>query len=534
MQPSDRLIAIYDFEFFPYALGDVLTWNVRTAMRCEELGKKTADVYICLDERFPASIYQRGLINPDNFDLFFSELYGAFATNPKLGNILIFRNREAMLEQLSIVSRGDGANQEAFNDYLKVMKYSANTSLVSKGLSFLARKSRLKALMKKVVNRIKRIFPKKLNEAVLNNLSHEYALNEYFIRYVYSHEAINQFHEQHKHIPLLKPSLGCVPDVDEIIAQRFKGKILVPFHLRLRRLDVGYGGDHSYARDSNFLEWHDFLREAAIKHPEVQFIALGRLQEKPLALLRLPNVSSLRIYGLGLGHELTLMLKSHFFIGSSSGFAALANFSSLPYFITRMNPGSCKAYAIPDGAGKLPFANENQKLIYEEETSALLMRLLEEGLEQVEWSPPKAAATPPETQSLDVQAWFKQHANPSNKARTTCRFYHDEPYRQEETAYLLLPCLEAARKALIGQDLESVRKTLVMLEENFPELCEKMPQYLFLQASLAAKAEDASVLQTCKEKLEKMTLPEALKKLFDAKETSFIDKLKICLEEPNV
>src|SRR5205823_1140286 len=107
MQYSDRLIAIYDFEFFPYALGDVLTWNVRTAMRCEELGKKAADLYLCLDERYPASIYQRGLVNPDNFDLFFSELYGAFGTNPKLGNIHIFRNRETMLEQLSLVTGGD-------------------------------------------------------------------------------------------------------------------------------------------------------------------------------------------------------------------------------------------------------------------------------------------------------------------------------------------------------------------------------------------------------------------------------------------
>ncbi len=368
------------------------------------------------------------------------------------------------------------------------MKYSANHSLVSKGLSFLASKSRLKSFMKRVVNRVKRSLPKKLNEAVLNNLSHEYALNQYFISYVYSHEAINEFYAKHQFIPLLKPSLGCVPDVDEMIARKFKGKILVPFHLRLRRLDVGYGGDHSYARDSNFLEWYHFLREAAVKHPEVQFIALGRLQEKPLELLRLPNVDSLRLYGLGLGHELTLMLKSHFFLGSSSGFAALANFSNLPYFITRMNPGSCKAYAIEEGAEKLPFANENQKLVYEEENSALLMRLVEEGLNLVEKKPEQLAEAPAPPRPLDIKAWFQEQLNPSHRARTTCRFYHQEPYRQEETAYLLLPYLEEARKAFLAENLEAVSKILRMLEMNFPELCGKLLPYALLQSGMAAGA----------------------------------------------
>ena len=89
---------------------------------------------------------------------------------------------------------------------------------------------------------------------------------------------------------------------------------------------------------------------------------MGRvLQEKPLEMLRLPNVTSLRVYGMGLGHELTLMLRSNLFIGSSSGFAAYANFTAIPYFITRMNPGSCQAYAIPDGSNYLPFAKKNQQ-----------------------------------------------------------------------------------------------------------------------------------------------------------------------------
>jgi hypothetical protein len=113
----------------------------------------------------------------------------------------------------------------------------------------------------------------------------------------------------------------------------------------------------------------------------VQFVVLGRIQEKPLEILRMPNVISLRTLGLGLGHELTLMLHSDLFMGTSSGFAAMANFSAIPYFITHMNRNSCIAYGIELGAEQLPFATEGQILVYEPETSHMLARLLERGLD---------------------------------------------------------------------------------------------------------------------------------------------------------
>ncbi len=481
---TTNLIAIYDFEFFPYALGDVLTWNVRTAMRCEEAGKQTIDVYICLDKDHPASIYQRGLINADNFELFFNELYGAFGTNPKLGNIYIFRQRTAMLDILEeIATKTDEQNLEAIHDYLALIQEKVSDGIVRKVYNAIEKRIRSNPLMKKI---IRRIVPAKLQESVRDNLSDEKKLNDYFIKNIYSHEHINQFAEQRGYIPFLQPSLGCTPDVDEVIARQFKGKKIVPFHLRLRRLDIGYGGDHTYARDSDFLEWYDFLNEAADKYPEVQFVVLGRLQEKPLEILRLPNVASLRIYGMGLGHELTLMLKSDLFIGTSSGFAALANFSALPYFITRMNPGSCQAYAIPEHAEKLPFAKNNQKLIYEQETSQLLMSLLEEGL-GLKSSSKSTIVHDATSQVINVSDWVKSHATPFNSARTTSRFYKDEKYCNEETAYLLTPYLEKAREAINNQQNELAEDILFKIQKNFSGLCNKFPEYISLQEALVKK-----------------------------------------------
>lgn len=333
--------AVYDFELMPYALGDVLTWNVQTAIQCEEIGREQVNVYICLDERYPSNIFQRDLVTADNIALFFNELFGAFGTHPKLGNLNFFRRREVLLEKLREDVTGDAAASGAVADY----------------------------------------------EQALADRNDDDALISYFTRCIHSHERINAFANQHGRIPLLRPSMGCERDVTGLVATRLAGKRIVAIHARLRSLDVAYHGEHTYARDSNFLEWYEFLREAGLKYPDVQFVVLGRLQEKPLELLRLPNVMSLRTLGLGLGHELTLMLHSDLFIGTASGFAAMANFSEIPYFVTKVARESCKAYRIEYEAERLPFATERQYLVYEPETRDSLMRLLEQGLAGVQSIP---------------------------------------------------------------------------------------------------------------------------------------------------
>jgi hypothetical protein len=185
---------------------------------------------------------------------------------------------------------------------------------------------------------------------------------------------------------------------------------------------------------------------------------------------------------MGLGHELTLMLKSDLFIGTSSGFAALANFSAIPYFITRMNPGSCHAYAIPEGADRLPFAQSNQKLIYAQETSELLMKLLETGLDlpAAHIGPPRDQGDPSGTLEIDVRGWQKARAQPINSAATTSRFQDDDKYRHEETAYLVLPKLEEVKQALLEGRRQEAGAILRRLEQNFPELCRHLLQYRLL------------------------------------------------------
>ena len=347
--------AIYDFELFPYALGDVLTWNVQTAILCEEAGRERVDVYVCMDERYPASIFQLGMVTADNYGLMFNELFGAFGTHPCLANLFIYQNRDEMLERLAEVNKGDATNLNVVNEYRGALALRAAEP----------------SMRQLITSALKRIEEKPT------------PIVEYFSKYIYSHDRINSFAEKYGRIPLLRSSMGCEPDVTSLITKRFSDKRIVVVHSRLRRLDVGFGAGKTYARDSDFLEWYEFLKEAAKEFPDVQFVVVGRLQEKPLELLRLANVTSLRPFGLGLGHELSLMLRSDLFIGTSSGFAAMANFSKLPYFVTKMTPASCTAYGIDQNSERLPFATERQILVYQPETRGLLMKLLARGLQGV-------------------------------------------------------------------------------------------------------------------------------------------------------
>lgn len=447
--------AIYDFDLMPYALGDVLTWNVQTAIRCEEAGREAVDVHICLDQRHPSSIYQSDMITADNCWMFFNELFGAFGTHPRLGEIVIHRRREDALRRLKAEALADTVNSEPLADY----------------------------------------------EHALANRHDNDALVAYFTKYIYYHKGINAFAAKHGRIPLLQPSLGCTPDVAGLLSNHLSDRRVVLVHMRQRRLDAGYGGSHTHVRDSDFLEWYDFLREAERRFPDVQFVVLGRLQEKPLEVLRLPNVISLRTLGLGLGHELTLMLQADLFIGTSSGFAAMANFSQTPYFITKMGRESCNAYEIEFGCDRLPFATERQRLIYEPETRELLLKLLEQGLAGV---PPRGPGRNPKIDpAIDVRSWEWERTRWLYPGATTARFLLEQPYRDKETAFLLWPRLKAARALFRkGWNRAPVLADLRRMQASFPELCARFPEFLRLRGMLAAQTNEWGVARDCQAKLE--------------------------------
>lgn len=421
MTALDTYYAIYDFEILPYALGDVLTWNIQTAIRCEEAGRKRVEVLILADTRYPSSIYQRDLVFAENAPLFFNELSGAFGTHPYLGNTHIFRKREDLLAFLNEAASNDPVTKSVLDDY----------------------------------------------ETVLAGREDADALNTYFIKYIYSHDRINAFAHKHGRIPLLNASAGCEPDVDGVFRHLMAGKKVVVIHPRLRQLDSGLKGEHTHFRDSDFLVWYEFLVNAIDRYPDVQFVVVGRMQEKPLALLKLPNVVNLRAMGLGLGHEITLMLRSHLFIGTSSGFAAAANFSQVPYFVTKMNKASYEAYGIPDQADRLPFAAENQVLVSATETVEMLEDLLEKGLAGVRVD--EQADTQRRTE-VNAKAFRKNQEDQLENLASTHRFFIDDLQTDQEVAALVESKISEARHLAAAGQVEEARILHARISRLFPQL----------------------------------------------------------------
>jgi hypothetical protein len=228
------------------------------------------------------------------------------------------------------------------------------------------------------------------------------------------------------------------------------------------------------------------------------------MQEKPLDLLNLPNVASLRTWGLGLGHELTLMLRSDLFIGASSGFAAMANFSEVPYFITRMTRGACDTYNIEFGAKRLPFGNDRQILVYEPETKELLMRLLEQGLTG---APPRAGtAAPAVDPAIDVRSWEWQRSRWLYAGATTYRFFSDATFTDKETAFLVWPQLKAALAAWRRGLGDRAWAILERIEANFPRMCARFPEFLRLRMALAAARNEAYIFNRCNTNLSLVNL----------------------------
>jgi hypothetical protein len=271
----------------------------------------------------------------------------------------------------------------------------------------------------------------------------------------FSYEAVTASYKERGETPLLRSSAGCEPDIAGLIARRFRGRKIVAIQMPLAGSATG--------------EWLPFFSEAERKHPDVQFVVLGRRQEKPPEALQLPNVACLRTWGLGLGHELTLLRQSDLFIGVPGGFAAMAYFS---------------------GA--------RQALVHQPETRELLLGLLDQGLAKAV----SRGGSPTSVDSaIDVRSWEWERSTWLFPGATTYRFFDDADFADKETAFLLWPQIKEAQAAWDKGAADEAWSILERIAENFPRLCAKFPEFLHLRLKIALQRNDGEAIIDCKAKL---------------------------------
>ena len=317
--------AFLDFAGSPYALGDILTWNIRTCVEAIEAGCDTVDVWLLSDPERPSNKYQF-YINGLNHQKYLLDLVPAFFTNPVLRNIHLLLDRETLeLEVFDLHTKG-----EPFFPALR--KYI-------EGL--------------------------KLSNALYSH-----------------HTPMNAFWEKHGWVPKLSLPRGVRTWAENFLKSFNPASVIVVVHLRNRRCETdSFPAD--VFRDADFDIWTEFFNRAGSKFPEVQFLVVGRPVEWPRRFYRMNNVVLLKSLGYGLIEELAMIQCADLFVATNSGPAVMAVFSETPYLIFQ-GPENAKLTAefwgVDIGATRLPFGNPHQSVYWGETSVEVIERELERSM----------------------------------------------------------------------------------------------------------------------------------------------------------
>ena len=322
-QPStdQAHLAVWDFGVKPYALGDILSWNLLTVIHAIRAGKSRVDIAIVLDPLRP-NMPAQGYITSQNYMQFFLELEQAFYFNPMLGNLHIYKDR-LLFEEMMILKNLKKESMEP-----SLTGYTNDLHNCHQGYSF------------------------------------------------YHHE-FNEFYDEYGYVPKFKAPVGFENVAKELFSKAHTESFVVAVHLRQRKNMNGTFRQSDLLRDSDQNNWLAFFKWALNEYPFVMFALVGRIDEYPREMMRMRNVVFLKSCGMGLSHELSLISEADLFMGSNSGPAMMAIYSDTPYLIYQSQSLAEQAasnFGIPLGTESLPYANDHQKIKWTEDTIDTLIQ----------------------------------------------------------------------------------------------------------------------------------------------------------------
>jgi hypothetical protein len=298
---------VYDFQYLPFSLGDILTWTIQTAVQAEEKIWKPQELgYRC---RLTHAHPMQPFILPGKEKHYLGELREAFRFNP-LG-----------LEVKDVTGRTSA--REDPTDYGRDLQRLHQDS--DCGLD-------------------------------LHNQT------KFFFTHVACHENLNRHHARGKKVPRLKAP----PEIAEATAQLIRRRTLrqrwICIHIRFRGFDTRWDLS-DVARNADPVAWYEFVATLARDFRKTHAILLmGELANYPKSFQDIPGVFSLRNWGGSVQNDLASILAAKAFFGSSSGFATAANFSATPYTIFNVTASGYLNYAVSPGTDRLPFARPRQFL----------------------------------------------------------------------------------------------------------------------------------------------------------------------------
>lgn len=306
-----ELIGIIDFTYFPYALGDALTFVGNLQSKAKLLNYKEIRILCVISKQRPSITDQSAFITSDNFHHFFTGLFPALLCTANDCPIEIIQNSR----------------------HLHLRYY-------------------------KSFSQQQRMWPSLYSHSCK------------YINYA-SHKPMNTCFKQYGNFVRLRAPIGYEDSCDKIFSHaKAEGKIPVTINIRQRKLSQYPSALH---RDSDYSAWFNFLKECETKHPDYCFFLLGGFHEWERSILKLSNLIIPRTLGFGLLEELALLQKSRLFMGTNSGFANAAAFSYVPHVITSIEEQHANHAEIKVGDTKHPFGARDQILFWGKETKENLM-----------------------------------------------------------------------------------------------------------------------------------------------------------------
>lgn len=318
----DAFVGIYDYSYAPLALGDAATWQVNLCLGAVENGLQHIDQYLIADPtRQFCYFFRQPYITANSYVQHFDNLFPVFLSCPNTRAIHWVKDKAAF------------------------------------DLFFL----------RKIAGRVP-TWP---------------SAASHFCGYldVQSQTPMNLFFRKHGYIPRLKPPRGYEKSMDGFLGQYCRDRFVVCVNIRQRKFEPTAVLERAmnFARDSALHEWYRFFRIVEREYPDVLFVILGGYSHWARELYTYSNVLILRTTGYHLAHELTLIHRGDLFMGSLSGFAAYATFTTVPFILTRplLSAAGKAGYGIEVGQSTFEFALEHQTICWEPETADRLFTLFQ-------------------------------------------------------------------------------------------------------------------------------------------------------------
>ena len=310
---SRSVIGIYDFSYAPFALGDVITWVMNLLVLSERKNAEVIKIFILCSQKDLPNKLQP-YINNHNYLVHLQNIIPAFSLSKKIQSVSVIQDKQISAREIAKLGfLSDPTWPHLWSHYKRKLNYS-------------------------------------------------------------DHKQINKFFKKCGYLPMLSACPKIKRQAYKALFPILEGKFPVILNIRQRGNTNNPAALH---RDGDIANWVKFLEFCNRSEKDFIFLLVGDPSEFDRDILKLENILIPRVYGMGLEHELALIIAGMPFLGNSSGFSACATFSKAPYAIIKFEHAAAKYIELPVGSTHYPFAHDNQRLFWDEDSFDLILNAFE-------------------------------------------------------------------------------------------------------------------------------------------------------------